>query len=245
MKMCETINAIILAAGKGTRMGDLTSDIPKPMLRVNGRPILEHIICWLKTNKISDIGINLFTMPEQLLEYFGDGGKLGVRIHYVYEQSLSGTAGALPKFKDWLKKGKPFLVVYGDILTDQPILPILGKHMESNAFATILLHKRKSSNSFVDLAPDSRVKKFIERPTFEELERLKGTNPDGFLVNSAVQILSYDSLGFIENNQCFDLPKDLYAPNCSSKRIYGVELSGKRVAIDSKERLTLAGELFP
>ena len=234
------MKAIILAAGKGTRLGYLTDEIPKPMLRVNGTPILEHIICWLTKNGIIDIGINLFTMPEQIHDYFGNGRKFGVNIYYVRETELSGTAGAIPEFKDWLAGDREFLVVYGDIITNQPIAPLLEMHTKHNAFATLFLHRRKVSNSFIERDADNRIVNFLERPEGEQLEKLRLANPDGFLVNSAVQILSKKALDYIINNDSFDLPRDVYVSTYKTEKIYGVELSGKRVAIDSPERLAEA-----
>jgi mannose-1-phosphate guanylyltransferase/phosphomannomutase len=239
------MKAIVLAAGKGTRLGNLTHEIPKPMLPVNGRPVLEHIISWLKINGFLDIGVNLYTMPKQISDYFGDGSKMGVNIHYVYETRLSGTAGAIPKFKDWLHNDDNFLVVYGDILTDQPLSFLIDAHNQHNAFATLLMHRRKASNSFIELGSNGRIVNFIERPDDIEMKKLGSDNPQGFLVNSAVQILSHESLDYIISNDCSDLPRDVYAPNCKTKNIYGVELTGKRVAIDSPERYKSAGDIFP
>ena len=239
------MKAIVLAAGKGTRLGDLTKDIPKPMLPVNGVPLLERILLWLKNNGIHEIGVNLFTMPEKIIDYFGTGAKLGVEIHYIQEKELSGTAGALPKFADWLDNEESFLVVYGDILTDQDLTPIIELHSEKNAFATILLHRRAKSNSFIKMNADGRISEFIERPDEETLKELQRRNPNGFLVNSAVQALSWRALEKISETNAFDLPKDLYIPCIDKEDIYGVELTGKRVAIDSPERLRLAEEMFP
>jgi mannose-1-phosphate guanylyltransferase/phosphomannomutase len=184
-------------------------------------------------------------MPERIRDYFEDGSKMGVNIHYVYETQLSGTAGAIPKFKDWLNNDDNFLVVYGDILTDQALSFLIDAHNQHNAFATLLMHRRKTSNSFIELGSNGRIINFIERPDDIEMKKLGSDNPEGFLVNSAVQILSQESLDYIISNDCFDLPRDVYVPDCKTKNIYGVELTGKRVAIDSPERYKLAGELFP
>ena len=146
----------------------------------------------------------------------------------------------IPKFKSFLGDEEDFLVVYGDILTDQLLLPLVEMHKSHNAFATLLLHRRKISNSFIELDSENRIVNFLERPDKLLLEKLKRDNPEGFLVNSAVQILSMDVLEYIVENRCFDLPRDVYVPNCRIKKIYGEELTGTRVAIDSPERLAAA-----
>lgn len=229
------MKAIILAAGKGTRLGGLTEDIPKPMLPIKGKPLLEHIIAYLKRNGINEIGVNLFTMPEKITDYFGNGSNFGVKIKYSREVELRGTAGSLIPFKNWLGN-EDFLVIYGDILTNQQLAPLIGLHKHNKAFATLLLHRRQISNSFIAIDEDSKVVDFIERPKNEELNRLKQLHPEGFLVNSALQILSKNALDYIENNKCFDLPRDVYTNVLKDNPLYGYELTGERIAIDSPER---------
>ena len=229
------IKAIILAAGKGTRLGGLTEEVPKPMLPIKGKPLLEHIIYYLKNNGFNKIGVNLFTMPEQIIDYFGDGSRFEVSVEYSHEDELKGTAGSLLPFAEWLA-GEDFLVIYGDILTNQDLIPMLSLHKEKNAYATLLLHRRQVSNSCIELDKESKIVDFIERPGEEELEKLKQRHPEGFLVNSAVQILSNEILEYISANNSFDLPRDVYTKVLNDKPLYGYELTEQRIAIDSPER---------
>lgn len=177
---------------------------------MNGKPLLEHILLYLRRNEIFDICINLHTMPDKITSYFKEGSNWGIRIHYVHEDVLSGTAGALPRFRDWLREDRDFLVMYGDILTNQPLAPIKVLHQNSDAFATLLLHRRQSSNSFVELSPEGRVINFIERPSSDVWTLLQRQHPKGFLVNSAIQFLNSHVLDYIEKHNCFDLPRDVY-----------------------------------
>ena len=229
------MKAIILAAGKGTRLANLTNEIPKPMLPINGKPLLEYIVLYLKSNGISEIGINLFTMSEQIVDYFGDAEKWDLKIHYSFEDRLLGTAGSLVKFEEWLRNEENFLVIYGDILTNQSLKPLIELHKNNNAFATLLLHRRKKSNSSVKIDSDNRVINFLERPNSDQLVEIIDKEDLG-LVNSAVQVLSIDVLDYIKKSQCFDLPKDVYSKVLNNKKIYGLELKGDRIAIDSPER---------
>ena len=174
-------------------------------------------------------------MPEQITDYFGDGKQFGVKIEYSLETELLGTAGSLLSFKNWLGD-EDFLVIYGDILTNQALAPIIALHKKYQTFATLLLHHRKVSNSFIELDANSKIIDFKERPNDEELEKLKLKHPEGFLVNSAVQILSKDCLDYIEEHKCFDLPKDIYSKVLNEKSLYGYVLEGERIAIDSPER---------
>ena len=178
-------------------------------------------------------------MADQIIDYFGDGEKFEVEIEYSKESALLGTAGSLLPFREWLS-GDDFLVIYGDILTDQELKPIIDLHKENDAFATLFLHKRKYSNSCIVLNDHNRIIEFYERPEKGKLEALKTLFPNGFFVNSALQILRYDVLNYIEEHNCFDLPKDVYCKVLKDRKIYGIELEGERIAVDSHERYNLA-----
>ncbi len=113
------MKAMILAAGRGERLRPLTDHTPKPMIEVQGRPLLEHQIQWLADAGITELVINLHHLGEQIEQHFGDGSTRGVRIRYSHEQKLLETGGgivnALP-----LLGGEPFLILNGDIFTDFP-----------------------------------------------------------------------------------------------------------------------------
>ena len=107
------MRALILAAGKGSRLGPYTKHIPKPMIEIDNKPILQHNIELCRKSGISDIFINLHYLPDKISKYFGDGSKFDVNITYNYESDLLGTAGALLEFKkEFLNE--PFFVLYGD-----------------------------------------------------------------------------------------------------------------------------------
>ena len=106
------MQAVILAAGKGERLGAITQVIPKPMIKIAGKPILEHNILMCKKNGVEEILINLHHLPHVIKNYFGNGEKWGVSISYKYEPKLLGTSGTVSNYKDFLKK--PFFVIYGD-----------------------------------------------------------------------------------------------------------------------------------
>jgi NDP-sugar pyrophosphorylase family protein len=236
-------HAIILAAGKGTRLGHLTETRPKPMLDLHGQPLIERIIRHLASCGLRKIGINLCTMGEQIREHLGKGSRLGVEIHYSIESELRGTAGSLPAFRNWLGATESFLVIYGDILTDQPLQPLLDLHHRQSAYATLLVHERQGSNSFLLLDGAGRIVDFVERPDEIERGRLLASG-QRFYVNSALQILSRRALDDIAHSAAFDLPRDLYIPRLASEGIFALPLTGRRVAIDSEARYQQALEML-
>jgi len=221
------MKAVILCAGYGTRLKELTSNTPKPMLTICGRPLLEYIILHLKNHGISEIAINLHFNSQMIEQYFSDGSKFGVTIKYSYEKKLLGTAGALLPLKEWLGE-ESFIVQYGDILTNQNFHPMIEQHKKEQAVATLLLHRKQGSNSFIEIDNKRKITKFIERPK-TPIKQL------GW-VNSALQILNPKFINIIEKNGAIDLPKDIYAHQYQTHKIMGFPLTGFRVAIDSKER---------
>ena len=114
------MKAVILAAGKGERLGNITQRIPKPMIPINGKPILEYNIELCKKNGIDEIFINLHHLPHKIKKYFGDGSRFGVRIKYKYEAEILGTAGGVKNFQEDLGTD-PFFVLYGDNLIDMDL----------------------------------------------------------------------------------------------------------------------------
>src|SRR5690606_28958688 len=111
------MKAILLCAGYGTRLGDLTRECPKPMLDLEGRPLLAWLLGHLRSQCFREVGINLHFRPEMIREQFGDGSRWQMRLTYSLEEALLGTAGALTRFADYLSAADSFLVQYGDILT--------------------------------------------------------------------------------------------------------------------------------
>jgi mannose-1-phosphate guanylyltransferase/phosphomannomutase len=236
------MKAVVLCAGLGTRLGSLTEKCPKPLLPIQGHPLLAYILGSLKRSCCDEVAINLHYFPEQIRNYFGDGSKFGMKLHYSYEPELLGTAGALWKLKNWLGNEEDFLVLYGDILTDQNLRSLLEIHRQQESFATLLLHHRSISNSIVKLNDEGQILLFSERPDMEERYRLCGNDTGGW-VNSAVQVLSQRCLNYIGQTKAYDLPRDVYVAVADKERLIGVPLTGRRVAIDSLERYSEAQAL--
>jgi NDP-sugar pyrophosphorylase family protein len=226
---------MVLSAGYGTRLGDLTRETPKPMLLLEGRPMLEYIICHLARHGFNQIAINLHFMPEMIRDYFGNGSRFGVELVYSYEEELLGTAGGLKKMESFLNRGKAFLVHYGDVLTNQDFTAMLNFHRRKQALATLLLHQRANSNSVVTLDEGGRITAFLERPD-EKARRAVNS----LWVNSGIAICNSHLLEQIPANKAYDLPRDIYTKLVSGGQLFGFPLSGYRCAVDSPERLAEA-----
>lgn len=232
------MKAMILAAGLGTRLGELTREVPKPMLDIAGRPLLEYNIRNLVRCGFNEIMINLHFLPEMLRGFAGDGSAFGARVEYSYEPMLLGTAGGVRQAEEFFATEEPFLVIYGDLLTDQDLTLLRPLHERNNALATLFLHQRAGSNSLVRLEEDGRISGFVERPDPEERRQ----HPFPW-VNSGIQMLSWQALQNLKRGEVADLPRDVYPALAREGRLSGLPLSGERVAIDSPERYRQACEL--
>ncbi len=135
----SSIPAVIMAGGKGTRLASITGgEIPKPMVRIAGKPILEHQIAVLKENGIKEIYLIIGHLGNRIEEYFQDGSAWGVHIMYIREEEPLGTAGALYYMKERITGN--FLLVFGDIIFDIDVQRFLAFHSQKNALVTLYIH---------------------------------------------------------------------------------------------------------
>lgn len=227
--------AMILCAGFGTRMCDLTKDTPKPMLSLGNATILEHNIKHLVGLGINKLIINLHYLPDKITSCMGDGSALGAKILYSHESSPLGTAGAVKKAECLFGGEHEFLVLYGDIVSDENYLAMHGFHSQRpDAVATIALHERASSNSVVEMDKGGRLTRFIERPETPVADKKQNW------VNSGMYLFRSSIFGHIPEGVYCDFPKDVFTKLVDAGKIYGYPITGYRCAIDSPERYAKA-----
>lgn len=228
------MNAIVLCAGYGTRLADLTRDTPKPMLLVGGVPILERIVRNLVRAGVTDIAVNLHFRPDAIREHFGDGSLWGVRIVYAHEPVLLGTAGGAKNLARLLPIG-PCLIHYGDIVTNQDLTVLHREHAAKHAVATLLVHRRTKPMSVLTLDAENRVTCFQERPAAGEWDA--SVTPWVF---SGIAVCERESLADVPADVASDLPRDVFPRLTEAGGVFAVPLTGERFAIDSPERLAQA-----
>ena len=169
------MKAIILAAGKGTRMRELTNELPKPMLPVHGKPVLEHILQGIVAAGIRDVFIVTGFRAEVVESYFGDGTKWGARIAYGRQVVQDGT-GKAPEVAKEFVGNSPFLLTYGDILVKPKTYPqMIGRFNEGDFSGVITVTPgedvTKGAVNFFD--GQFCLQKLVEKPTREQLEELR------------------------------------------------------------------------
>ena len=189
------MKAVILAGGKGTRLAPYTHILPKPMMPIGDRAILEVILCQFSRAGISEVTLAVGHLASLMQAYFGDGSRFGLNINYVYEEKPLGTAGPLA-FVDGLTD--TFLVANGDILTLLDINQLIAFHKEQKAVCTIASHKRTHviNLGVIEHAPGNyRVNGYVEKPTMN------------YMVSMGMYVFEPKVLDFIPKGEYFDFPK--------------------------------------
>jgi NDP-sugar pyrophosphorylase family protein len=226
------MKAMILCAGYGSRLGELTRDTPKPLLRAGGETLLDYILANLQRHGYSDVLINLHHHADQIRSGLESWADRGVSITYSHEESLLGTAGALKNVESFFAQEEAFLIHYGDIVTDLDITKMLHFHRERNAAATLLVHASQKSNSALSFDENYCVQQFVERPP-ERFWKTAGTT----WVNSGILVLSPCVMGLIPASVASDWPRDIFPQLIQSQSLYAYCLDAYRIAVDSPERL--------
>ena len=181
--------ALVIAGGEGARLRPYTADRPKPMIAIAGKPILQRQVEWLKKQGVSDVVLLCGYRADVIQRHFGDGSAWGLRIHYSLEDKPLGRGGALHRGFQYVQTTDDLVIgVNGDIITDQPLDPLIRFHRRKNAVATIMLTPLVSPFGIVHLARNSAISAFQEKPALPHW------------VNAGVYVLSRDFFARLPDN---------------------------------------------
>ena len=191
-----------MAGGEGTRLRPLTSNQPKPMVPIVGKPCMEHIVELLKEHGFDDIVVTLAFMPQAIRGYFGAGESHGVLIRYSVEESPMGTAGSVKLAEGALDE--PFLVISGDALCDIDLGALVRFHQEKEALVTIGLKSVDNPLEFgiVVTDEDGRIERFLEKPSWGQF--FTDT------INTGIYVLDPEVLRHVPEGRPFDFSKELF-----------------------------------
>ena len=158
------MKAVVMAGGEGTRLRPLTSNQPKPMVPIVGKPCMEHILELLRRHGLTDVVVTLAFMPQAIRSYFGDGEALGMNISYSVEESPLGTAGSV---KQAVAEDETLLVISGDALCDIDLSSLIAFHHDRKAAVTIGLKSVENPLEFgiVVTDDDGKIESFLEKPS--------------------------------------------------------------------------------
>ncbi len=198
----DVTKAMILAAGEGTRLRPLTSETPKVLLPVGGRPLIQHTLSWLRSHGIQEVAINLHHAGDKVRAFLGDGSKFGVRIYYSSEKELLGTAGGVKKMEEFYDS--TFLVVYGDIITDFNLSAMTDFHKQKKALVTLALFKVPNpwEVGIVEVNRQGKLLSFKEKPP-------RGSESSN-LSSGGIYVLEKEILDYIPSHGSCDFGYDIF-----------------------------------
>lgn len=208
------MKAVILAGGKGTRLGNVTQEIPKPMISIGDKPLLHHQVDLLLEYGFTEIVILVNYLKDPIMKYFGDGSKFGATITYFEESSPLGTVGGIKEIENQLTDD--FLVLYGDVMVCMDLNRLVSFHAAKKSECTLVLHPNDHphDSDLVEMDDDNRIIHFHAKP-----------HPSGIwyhnMVNAGVYILSPVILGRLEKGEKADFGRDVFPLIYKNIRMYG------------------------
>ncbi len=226
----NTTQAVILASGPGTHMRPFSYEIPKPLIPVNGRPLLEYTIALLREHGITDIIITVCHLADKIIEHFGDGKKFGVRIRYVREKQPTGTGGALWAVQKKVGGG-PFVIIYGDILLDLDIAEFLQAHKNNKpAIGTLALTSVADPSTYGAVKMrGTRIVEFSEKPVIDsEVSRL---------IFAGIGVFTNAVFNFFPRPKpaTMSLEQDVFPQLIAEGRLYGYPFEGQWFDVSTPE----------
>ncbi|MGZ4381757.1 MAG: sugar phosphate nucleotidyltransferase [Gaiellaceae bacterium] len=196
------MKAVVMAGGEGTRLRPLTSNQPKPMVPIVGKPCMEHIVELLAAHGLTEVIVTVAFMPQAIRSYFGEGDSLGVSIEYSVEESPAGTAGSVKLAEERLDE--TFLVISGDALCDIDLSALIAAHREKGAAVTIGLKSVDNPLEFgiVVTDEDGRVERFLEKPSWGQV--FSDT------INTGIYVCEPEILRHVPSDRPYDFSKELF-----------------------------------
>jgi NDP-sugar pyrophosphorylase family protein len=228
---------MVLAAGQGTRLRPVTDHMPKALVPVAGRPMIEFALLLLRRHGVRDIIINLHHFGSQIEDHLGDGRRFDVNIHYSQESELLETGGGLLKAKAFLQHDT-FIVINTDALIDVDLAAVLKNHQHNNATATLVLRPDVDAERYgsIDIGADDRVYRFLEHRS-----NCQPTGTVRTLMFTGLQILEPRVFDYMDSGEPkkFSTTRETYPRMLhAGERIFGYCFEGFWQDLGTMERIT-------
>ncbi len=184
------MKAVVLCGGKGTRLRPYTEEVPKPMLPLGNKPILQYILENARRNGIEEVYLTVGYKKEQIKRYFGDGSRFGLRVHYVEEDQPRNTAGSVLPLKG--KLNEPFFVLMGDHLTNINLREMMEYHRAKGATATLAVKEMRR-----------RIEYGVVELNGEEVVGFKEKPSTSYFINTAIYVFQPKVFDYINEGEDF------------------------------------------
>lgn len=216
----SNIKAMIMAAGMGSRLEPITLIMPKPLIPVMNRPLMDILLEQLHSIGIKDVISNTYYLSNQIIDRYKKNN-LGINFNYIKETELSGTAGGMKKCQYFFDEGEDFVVMSGDVLTNADIKQAIKHHKESAAIATIgvkqVPHEQVSHFGVVVTDKDGYITEFQEKPSVEEAK--------SNLINTGIYVFNYRIFDYIPENTFYDFAKNVFPKLLAERQINTFEVN--------------------
>lgn len=226
---------IILSGGWGTRLRPLTCTIPKTLMPVVNKPVIERQMLLLKSAGVKEIVLAVSVMGEALKYHFKDGEKLGLKIHYTNEKNPMGTAGAIKLAEDYLTDDN-FFMLNGDVILNFNFKEMLEFHERSQGLGTIASKIVEDPSRYGVLIIEEETKKILKFQEKEEFKSLNG-KPTPMPINAGVYILEPDVFSYIKPHKKVSIERDVFPKLADNRNLYHFSISGIWKDIGNPEEL--------
>ena len=227
MRTPET--AIILSGGEGLRLRPITHDIPKGLVKVGGKPLLEWVVEWLQQNRVTNLVVGVAYLKEKIMRYFGNGGKFGVDIRYSVHTVEGGTSEgfrlAISRYVD----SPSFFALNGDQITDLRLNKIYNAHQESGGLALIAVVHPRLPFGLVDINQKGFCEGFVEKPILNDV-----------FISMGVYVFDRKVLGYLPRRG--DVERTTFPRLAEMKKIKAFKHSGSFITVNSLRELEEADE---
>ena len=232
--------AMVLAAGRGRRLAPRTDTLPKPLLPIAGRPLLEHILEFLRTGGIEDVVVNLHHLGHLIEQHVGDGARFGLRVRYSWEDPILDTGGGIKRAEPLLG-GEPFVVMNGDSLLELPLRDVVSFHEARGGVATVALRADERARDYgaVELDAQDRVRRISGRPAGTVGEPMRE------LMFPGLQILDPQVFGWMEADRAFGIMRITYPRLIEADLpVFGFVTAARWLNIDTPDAYARSDEMF-
>lgn len=224
------MKAVILAGGKGSRLGNKTLEIPKPMMRIGDKPLLEHQVDLLVKYGFTEIILLVNYLKDSIISHFGNGARFHAHISYFEEKEPLGTVGGIKEIEEQLPDD--FLVLYGDVMVNMNLQRLVHFHIEKNSQCTLVLHPNDHpyDSDLVDMDSEGRIIAFHHKP-----------HPEGVwynnMVNAGAYVLSAELFQYLQKGKKADFGRDIFPVILDKVRMFGYHTSEYLKDMGTPERL--------
>ena len=232
--------AMVLAAGRGTRLAPLTDRLPKPLMPVAGRPMLAHILDFLRAGGIDDVVINLHHLGNLIEQAIGDGRRFGLRVRYSWEPEILDTGGGIKRAQPLLA-GEPFVVANSDSLLELPLARLLEYHHRRQGIVTMVVRPSPDAErlGLIELDADDRVRRVVGQPEGIIEGPLRGFMFPG------LHVFEPRIFDWMDTGAAFGVVRETYPRLLrAGEPVYGFITAARWLNIDTSEGLSAAGRIM-